>query len=115
LQVLKFRGQKSLDTRNWEKTTVPLGQKFQVEWLDIGEVESPKDDLRYRGFEAGAARFARGEGMWAGRDGIYFACTNGGEAKKGQIWRYVPSREEGRLDEARRSCYARTVRRAEQR
>jgi secreted PhoX family phosphatase len=84
------------------KTTIPLGQKFEVEWLDIGEVESPKDDLRYRGFESGAARFARGEGMWAGSDGIYFACTNGGEAKKGQIWRYVPSREEGHSDEKRR-------------
>jgi hypothetical protein len=80
LQVLKFRGAQSVDTRNWEKQTVSMGKKYAVEWMDIAEVESPKDDLRYRGFESGAARFARGEGMWAGRDGIYFACTNGGEA-----------------------------------
>ena len=104
LQVLKFRDAKSVDTRNWEKQTVSMGKKYAVEWLDISDVESPRDDLRFRGFEMGAARFARGEGMWAGRDGIYFACTNGGATKKGQIWRYVPSREEGRADENRRTA-----------
>ena len=41
------------------------GHVFEVEWAEIDEVESPNDDLRYRGFEdLGAARFARGEGMW---------------------------------------------------
>jgi len=61
--------------------------------------------LRYRGFEKGAARFARGEGMWAaihGRsDAIYFACTTGGANRKGQIWRYFPSKYEGTADENR--------------
>ena len=52
------------------------------------------------GFDQGAARFARGEGMWSGDDGIYFACTNGGKAGAGQVWRYHPSAFEGQPEEA---------------
>jgi secreted PhoX family phosphatase len=37
--------------------------------------------------------------MWTGDDGVYFACTNGGAKRIGQIWRYVPSRLEGRRGE----------------
>ena len=60
------------------------------------DIESPEDDLRQSGFYAGCcARFARGEGIWTGKDGIYFACTDGGVKRKGQIWRYVPSPAEG--------------------
>ncbi len=65
----------------------------------MDNVESPKDDLRHRGYNAGAARFARGEGMWLGADGIYFACTSGGKEEDGQIWRYIPSPQEGTKDE----------------
>jgi len=99
--VLKVKAQTSLDTRNWKDATVKVGQTLSVEWLDIDEVESPKDDLRQRGFNAGAARFARGEGMWYGSNSIYFACTNGGIEKMGQIWRYTPSAEEGQAGEAK--------------
>ncbi len=98
LQVLAIRDQKSYDTRNWkalETPKMPKNRKFEVEWLDIDEVESPEDDLRLRGFEQGAARFARGEGMWFGDDEVYFACTNGGETETGQVFRYVPSEHEG--------------------
>jgi len=91
LQALVVRDRPSLDTRNWEEITVAPGDSLDVEWIDLDNVESPDDDLRYRGFEAGAARFARGEGMWFGNDSIYFACTNGGVAKTGQVWRYTPS------------------------
>jgi len=55
--------------------------------------------LRHRGFAQGAARFARGEGMWYGREAIYFACTNGGRKEIGQIWRYFPSPSEGKPEE----------------
>ncbi len=53
-------------------------------------MESPKDDLRYRGHDQGAAVFARGEGMWYGNGEIYFACTNGGPNRWGQVFRYTP-------------------------
>ena len=38
--------------------------------------------------------------MWYGNDAVYFACTNGGEAERGQIWRYVPSPNEGAPQES---------------
>lgn len=95
LQALAVLDHPSLDTRNWRERLVGPGEPLPVRWIDVHDVESPDDDLRYRGFEAGAARFARGEGIWRGRDGIYFACTNGGSARKGQIWRYVPGPHEG--------------------
>jgi secreted PhoX family phosphatase len=89
LQVLKFRDAPSLDTRNWEDQAVAVGKQHAMEWLDIDNVESPDDDLRYRGFEAGAAKFARGEGMWYSEGQIFIACTNGGKAQTGQIWRII--------------------------
>jgi len=70
-----------------------------VEWIDIDGVDSPDDDLRFRGYENGAARFARGEGMWYGEGEAYFACTNGGNKQLGQIFRYIPSPEEGQAAE----------------
>ncbi|MBI98099.1 MAG: hypothetical protein CMO78_06170 [Verrucomicrobiales bacterium] len=87
LQALVVRGMPSLDTRNWKEQRVGVAAKLPVQWLDMDDVESPKDDLRQRGFKKGAARFARGEGMWYSRNSIYFACTNGGKKKDGQVWR----------------------------
>ena len=98
LQALVIKEQNSFDTRNWkdlDSPKMPLNQPMQVAWIDLQEVESPNDDLRYRGFEQGAARFARGEGMWFGDNEVFFACTNGGKIGSGQIFRYVPSPYEG--------------------
>ena len=100
LQALAVQGRPSLDLRNWidPATETPIVQsaaRLPVAWIDLDETDSPKDDLRFRGFEAGAARFARGEGMWTGRDEILFACTTGGVARIGQIWKYRPSPSEG--------------------
>ena len=102
LQALRIRGVLSADTRNWDqRLVIKPGDAFEVEWIDMENVESPYDDLRYWAFFLrGATRFARGEGIWHGSDGIYFACTTGGPIKRGQIWRYVPSPHEGKADEA---------------
>lgn len=91
LQVLKLRDLPSLDSRNWEKQNVTVGKQHAIEWVDIDNVESPEDDLRCRGFELGAARFARGEGMWYSQGQIFFASTNGGKAQTGQLWRLIPA------------------------
>lgn len=99
LQALVVTDRPRLDTRNWETQTVSPGAPMSVRWMDLDGIESPNDDLRHRGFEAGAARFARGEGMWYGDGAVYFACTNGGRIKKGQIWKYTPSPQEGAPDE----------------
>lgn len=89
LEALVALDRPSLDTRNWRTQTVGSGESIAVRWMPLDDIEAPKDDLRYRGYAAGAARFARGEGMWFGRDAVYIACTNGGRAQRGQIWRYL--------------------------
>lgn len=100
LQALAAKERPSLDTRNWDASLdVEIGAELPVEWIDLDNILAPDDDLRHRGFENGAARFARGEGMWAGNQMIYFACTSGGRAKKGQIWKYIPSPFEGTPNE----------------
>ncbi|MCL6267051.1 alkaline phosphatase PhoX [Flagellimonas myxillae] len=95
LQALAVRDNQSLDTRNWESPTVPKNNPMEVFWIDLDDVESPEDDLRYRGFDLGAARFARGEGIWMGDGELFFACTNGGPDNFGQVFKYSLSPKEG--------------------
>ncbi len=94
LLALKVKGKPSFDTRNWSEATFEVGQSEQVEWVELDEVESPRDDLRVRGFKDGAACFARGEGMWYSKGAIYFACTNGGKKQRGQIWKLTSNKIE---------------------
>ena len=106
LQALKIRDMKAADTQNWKNRLqkiapwtydpISVSQKMAVAWVDVENVEAPNDDLRKQGVEGkNAAMFARGEGIWFSGDAIYFTCTNGGIAQKGQIWRYIPSPYEG--------------------
>jgi secreted PhoX family phosphatase len=96
LQALCIVGEDSKDTRNWgPDAPIETGAPLRVRWIDMDHVDSPDDDLRYRGFKAGAARFARGEGIWFSDGQIYIACTNGGQKQKGQIWKYAPAQQEG--------------------
>lgn len=99
LQALAVRGAPGLDTRNFDARDIEPGLPMEVRWIDLDDPDSPDDDLRHRGHGWGAARFARGEGIWYGDDEVYVACTNGGPAGKGQIWRYRPSPSEGRPGE----------------
>jgi hypothetical protein len=98
LQALALKEWKSADTRNWPETTKSFPQKksFDVQWVDLDNVEAPDNDLRIRAFAKGAAKFARGEGVWFGKNELYFACTNGGAKTYGQIFKYTPSRYEGK-------------------
>jgi len=103
LQALRVVGSRSpYDTRNWEDPTgVRVGQKLRVEWVDLDDVESPRDDLRTRAHEDhSCAIFARTEGIWAEEDAIYIGCTSGGHRGAGQIWTYRPSAHEGTAREA---------------
>ncbi len=101
LQALKIKGKPGFDTRNWEEQSVFVGDTLEVEWITMEEVESPNNDLRLRGRAMGAAVFARGEGMWYGKNEIYFACTNGGKKNLGQVFKYIPSPKEGSSAETR--------------
>jgi len=99
LEALSIRGNPSLDIRNFNGKNIEKGDVLEVDWIELDDVESPNDDLRHRGFDAGAARFARGEGIFYGemngREEVYIASTHGGEAELGQIWKYRPSSAEG--------------------
>jgi len=88
LQALSISGYRGLDCTNWEKNSFTLGESRKVKWVDMDNVESPKDDLRVRGRNKGCAFFARGEGIWYADDYVYFTSTTGGKEKCGQIWRY---------------------------
>jgi len=103
LQALVLLDRASADTRNWPETgaeAMPVQEFLPVRWVDLDEVEAPEDDLRQRGHAAGAAIFARGEGMWYGQGECYWACTNGGRKQTGQVFRYLPSAYEGTAREA---------------
>jgi len=101
LQALAIKNQPQFDSRNWNKTSMPLHTEFDAEWIDLDTPESPEDDLRMRGYKAGATLFARGEGIHWGNNELYFCCTSGGAEKLGQIMRYVPSLSEGSNTESK--------------
>lgn len=100
LQALALAGRDSADTRNWDEARIRVGRRLPVRWIDVGDPLAPNDDLRHVHFDMGAARFARGEGMWFGNGSVFFCCTNGGPGKHGQIFRYRPSRFEGTARES---------------
>lgn len=107
LQALGIKDDKEADTRNWPggKRSFPVNKRVEVEWFTLEDVESPKDDLRLQAIEKGAVIFSRAEGMWhgsktaVGEDSIYWACTDGGANRNGQIFRYFPSEAEGTDEE----------------
>jgi secreted PhoX family phosphatase len=98
LQALCIKAQKGFDTRNWEQALMKVSEPLEVEWITLTDVDAD-DDLRLRGHKQGAALFARGEGMWFGKSEVYFACTNGGSKKSGQVFKYIPSSKEGKAEE----------------
>nr|WP_277611204.1 alkaline phosphatase PhoX [Microbulbifer celer] len=111
LQALVIRDWPAAQTRNWLEDSedaaahqVTTTQTFECDWIDLEEVENPEGDLGERGVAAGAARFCRCEGVAFaqrenGRREIFFAATGGGPKKIGQVWRYLPSPDEGTSEE----------------
>lgn len=83
------------DTRNnpGGPQDFPINQPFSAQWVDMDDVEAPKDDLRHRAQQQGAAIFARAEGIWMGEDELYFACTSGGPKMFGQVFKLTPGRD----------------------
>jgi len=73
------------------------GAWVDIRWIDLFDVESPEDDLRFRGAAVGALTFARGEGIHMGQQELFFACTSGGAAGLGQIFRLALDAKGDRL------------------
>ncbi|HLO88943.1 MAG TPA: alkaline phosphatase PhoX, partial [Nostocaceae cyanobacterium] len=86
LYALKVAGMPQVDTT----TGFPLNQPYGVEWVQITNPDPTNDTVRVEGFNNGAAKFARGEGIFYGNGAIYFTCTSGGSSGDGQVWRYNP-------------------------
>lgn len=98
LQALGFRG--GGDSRNHDQHDWSPGDWRETEWIDLDGVDNPDGDLAQRGHAKGATFFARGEGVFWGKDELYFCASTGGRGKRGQVLRYVPSRFEGQPGEA---------------
>ncbi|MEX2207034.1 MAG: alkaline phosphatase PhoX [Myxococcota bacterium] len=103
LQALRLR-EGPVDTRNWKDSPrFDTSKSYAVDWVTLDGVDAPADDLRVRGHEQKRATlFGRGEGIWASNAGVFFTATMGGEAMRGQIFRYVPSEREGQNGESAR-------------
>jgi uncharacterized protein len=78
------------DTRNWKGEGMVVGQQYRVSWVDLDDVEAPKDDLRQRAAAKGAALVARGEGLHMGENAVFACCTSGGAMQLGQILKLTP-------------------------
>ena len=96
LQALAIVGHPSIMTHNWSAVPqTPLNRPLETNWIDLDDVDPVENDLRLRGAAAGAATFARGEGLCVAGDRFAFTCTIGGPARIGQVFTYTPSIYEG--------------------
>jgi secreted PhoX family phosphatase len=88
LQALRF-----VDTaiRHSSRDALVAGKRYACSWVGIDEPDPEDDTVRLQAQAKGAAVFVRGEGMAsAAGEGIYFACTTGGQAAQGQVFLYRP-------------------------
>ena len=101
LQALAIAERPSFDTRNWsDPQGMKQGKWMATRWIDMTDADSATDDLRLRGFEAGAARFARGEGLCYAGGSVFMTATYGGPNISGQIFEYRMSAADGTEAEA---------------
>ena len=99
LQALAIVGEPGKPTHNWDREDMQVDRPIATHWIDLENVDGDENDLRLRGAEAGAATFARGEGLTAAGDQFAFTCTIGGSNRRGQVFSYQPSPFEGTLRE----------------
>ena len=100
LQALCVADKPSFDTRNWlGQERMNTEQWFETCWIDLQDVDSERNDLRLRGADAGAAIFARGEGLCFTGTEFVITATIGGPDQFGQVFAYRPSPKEGLPDE----------------
>ena len=98
LQMLAIKDQPNYDTRTGQ---TPF-QTLQCAWVDIDDpdpanAETVSGAVFNQGAAGGGASFSRLEGIWYGDGSIFFASTDGGNVRRGQIWRYRPRGRSGGL------------------
>lgn len=100
LQALAIDDRPALQLHNWaDDPAIGIGEPLPARWIDLDDVDPDENDLRLRGAAAGAATFARGEGLCAAGDAFAFTCTIGGRLRLGQVFLYQPSPAEGQAGE----------------
>jgi secreted PhoX family phosphatase len=89
LQMLKVPGRQDLGAG------APTNFTCDVEWVDIddpyrahADSHRKADGVLTQGACQGAAIFKRLEGCWYRDNLVYFSSTDGGAARKGQVWAY---------------------------
>ena len=104
LEMLRVRGAPNADLR-----APALGDEHEVDWVPVPEPDRDpeafapgefggdilgmgKSGPYQQGEDAGAARFARGEGAWQHGGAIYWVDTAGGAAGAGAVWVYDPAK-----------------------
>jgi secreted PhoX family phosphatase len=94
LQMLRAKGCADL------RRGLRVGQRFEVDWVDIerpadGFVAEGKsgDGVLRQGRAAGGSLFTRLEGLEIGDDELFFTATDGGDARCGQVFRFIPSQQ----------------------
>jgi secreted PhoX family phosphatase len=96
LEMLAIDGSWQYNTQ----TGQTVGAALPVTWVPIADPNPPGTSstaVYNQGRALGAASFARLEGCWWGNGAVYFASTNGGEARQGQIWELRPKGDGGTL------------------
>ncbi|MGH7446501.1 MAG: alkaline phosphatase PhoX, partial [Longimicrobiales bacterium] len=96
LQILAVRGRPQYNTAVGQR----VGERIPVEWRDIADpdpivAETDPVAIFRAAYRTGAALFQRLEGCFWADDSCYFVSTSGGDARAGQVWRYVPEGDAG--------------------
>ena len=94
LQALKVSGKDRFMLSEGRK----VGEVFNVEWVSVPDPQALKASTRDQAHNAGAAFFSRGEGAWLADHHVYLCSTDGGPARRGQLYRLdISSGGEDRL------------------
>ncbi len=98
LQMLGIWDQPEYDA----STGQTVGESLPVTWIDIADPDPPNaeeqpDAVYQQGRVAGGTKLTRVEGCWYGDGKIFFSCTDGGDAGRGQIWSFLPAGDGGEL------------------
>ena len=91
LQALAVVGEDGKRTHNWDQKDISVDRPLATRLDRSRRRRLRQNDLRLRGAAAGAATFARGEGLTVAGDRFAFTCTIGGPARLGQVFTYQPS------------------------
>ncbi len=101
LQALVLARLPGADTRNWDiPDAMPRDRWYDATWIDLDNPDPDENNLRFRGHELGAARFARGEGLAYADGSLFMTATIGGPDRLGQVFEIALSPADGTADEA---------------